>query len=151
MFLSKNPQAKVCICDDTPTNVTKIEVIDSSSQAKVKFDVVYFGYTLEFRAETSSKEVFSHIIESCHELMKEHKNVQYNFAILCSKNPSSTDAKYGLKRERHLIPYNTLCDVCSNDKRHEDPILMAWNELLEVSQNTGPSDINVIIGKASFS
>ena len=151
MFLSKNPQAKVCICDDTPTNVTKIEVIDSSSQAKVKFDVVYFGYTLEFRAETSSKEVFSHIIESCHELMKEHENVQYNFAILCSKNPSSTDAKYGLKRERHLIPYNTLCDVCSNDKRHEDPILMAWNELLEVSQNTGPSDINVIIGKASFS
>ena len=134
-FLSKNPHAKVCICDDTPTNVTKIEAIDSSSQAKVKFDIVYFGYTLEFRAETSSKEVFSHIIASCHELMKEHKNVQYNFAILCSKNPSSTDAKYELTRERHLLPYNTLCDVCSNDKRHEDPILMVWNELLEVSQN----------------
>ena len=135
-FLSKNPKAKVCICDDTPTNVTKIEAIDSSSQIKVKFDVVYFGYTIEFRAETSSKEVFSHIIASCHELMKEHENVQYNFAILCSKNPSSTDTKYELTRERHLLPYNTLCDVCSNDKRHEDPILMVWNELLKVSQNT---------------
>ena len=134
-FLSQNPHAKVCICDDTPTNVTKIEAIDSSSQAKVKFDVVYFGYTFEFRAETSSKEVFSHIIASCHELMKEHENVQYNFAILCSKNPSSTDTKYELTRERHLLPYNTLCDVCSNDKRYEDPILTVWNELLEVSQN----------------
>ena len=152
-FLSKNPQAKVCICDNTPTNVTKIEAIDSSSQIKVKFDVVYFGYTLEFRVETSSKEVFSHIIASCHELMKEHENVQYNFAILCSKNPSSTNAKYGLKRERHLLPYNTLCDVCSNDKRHEDPILMVWNELLKVSQSTLVCLIifNVIIGKTSFS
>ena len=139
-FLSQNPHAKVCICNDTPTNVTKIEAIDSSSQAKVKFDVVYFGYTLEFRAEASSKEVFSDIIASCHEVMKEHENVQYNFAILCSKNPSSNDAEYGLKRERHLLPYNTLCDVCSNDKRHEDPILMAWNELLKVSQNTGLSN-----------
>ena len=139
-FLSKNPKAKVCICDDTPTNVTKIEAFDSSSQINVKFDIVYFGYTLEFRAETSSKEVFSHIIASCHEVMEEHKNVQYNFAILCSKNPSSTDAEYELKRERHLLPYNTLCDVCSNDKRHEDPILMVWNELLEVSQNTGLSN-----------
>ena len=72
--------------------------------------------------------------------MEEHKDVQYNFAILCSKNPSSTDAKYELTRERHLLPYNTLCDVCSNDKRHEDPILMVWNELLEVSQNTGLSN-----------
>ena len=136
-FLRKNPHAKVCICDDTPTNVTKIEAIDSSSQTKVKFDIVYFGYTIEFRAETSSKEVFSHIIASCHEVMNEHENVQYNFAMLCSKNPSSTNAKYELTRERHLLPYNTLCDVCSNDKRHEDPILMVWNELLEVSQNTG--------------
>ena len=135
-FLSRNPHAKVCICDNTPTNVTKIEAIDSSSQTKVKFDIVYFGYIIEFRAETSSKEIFSHIITSCHEVMKEHENVQYNFAILCSKNPSSTDAEYGLKRERHLLPYNTLCDVCSNDKRYEDPILMVWNELLEVSQNT---------------
>ena len=150
-FLSRNPHTKVCICNDTPTNVTKIEAIDSSSQAKVKFDVVYFEYTLEFRAETSSKEVFSHIIASCHEVMKEQKNVQYDFAILCSKNPSSTDAEYELKRERHLLPYNTLCDVCSNDKRYEDPILMVWNELLEVSQNTGLSNINVIIGKTSFS
>ena len=139
-FFSRNPYAKVCICNNTPTNVTKIETIDSSSQTKVKFDIVYFGYTLEFRVETSSKEVFSHIIASCHELMKEHENVQYNFAILCSKNPSSTNAKYGLKRERHLLPYNTLCDVCSNDKRHEDPILMVWNELLKVSQNTGLSN-----------
>ena len=139
-FLSKNPQAKVCICDDTPTNVTKIEAFDSSSQIRVKFDIVYFGYTLEFRAEASSKEVFSHIIASCHEVMKEHKNVQYNFAILCSKNPSSTDAEYELKRERHLLPYNTLCDVCSNDKRYEDPILMVWNELLKVSQSTGLSN-----------
>ena len=152
-FLSQNPKAKVCICDDTPTNVTKIEAIDSSSQAKVKFDVVYFGYTLEFRAEASSKEVFSHIIASCHELMKEHENVQYNFAILCSKNPSSTDAKYELTRERHLLPYNTLCDKCSNDKRHEDPILMVWNEVIKVNQNTSLSIIiiNVIIGKTSFS
>lgn len=151
-FLSKNPHAKVCICNNTPTNVTKIEAIDSSSQTKVKFDVVYLGYTLEFRAETSSKEVFSHIIASCHELMNEHEKLQYNFAILCSKNPSSTDAKYGLARECHLLPYNTLCDVCSNDKRHEDPILMAWNELLKVSHNTGLSNINVIIiGKTSFS
>ena len=150
-FLSRNPHAKVCICDDTPTNVTKIEAIDSSSQIRIKFDVVYFGYTIEFRAETSSKEVFSHIIASCHELMKEHENVQYNFAILCSKNPSSTDTKYELTRERHLLPYNTLCDVCSNDKRHEDPILMAWNEVIKVSQNTGLSNINVIIGKTSFS
>ena len=152
-FLSQNPQAKVCICDDTPTNVTKIEAIDSSSKIKVKFDVVYFGYTLEFCAETSSKEVFSHIIASCHELMNEHENVQYNFAVLCSKNPSSTDATYGLTRERHLLPYNTLCDECSNDKRHEDPILMTWNELLEVSHNNtyGLLNINVIIGKASFS
>ena len=134
-FLSRNPHAKVCICDDTPTNVTKIEAIDSSSQTKIKFDVVYFGYTIEFRAETSSKEVFSHIIASCHEVMKEHEHVQYNFAILCSKNLSSTDAKYELTRERHLLPYNTLCDVCSNDKRYEDPILMVWNELLKVSQN----------------
>ena len=134
-FLSQNPHAKICICDDTPTNVTKIEAIDSSSQTKVKFDVVYFGYTIEFRAETSSREVFSHIIASCHEVMKEHENVQYNFAILCSKNPSSTDTKYELTRERHLLPYNTLCDVCSNDKRYEDPILTVWNELLEVSQN----------------
>ena len=141
-FLSQNPQAKVCICNDTPTNVTKIEAIDSSSQTKVKFDIVYFGYTLEFRAETSSKEVFSHIIASCHEVMKEHKDVQYNFAILCSKNPSSTDAEYGLKREWHFLPYNTLlCDVCSNEKRHEDPILIVWNELLEVIQNTGLSII----------
>ena len=139
-FFSQNPQAKVCIYDDTPTNVTKIEAIDSSSQTRVKFDVVYFGYTIEFRAKTSSKEVFSHIIESCHELMNEHENVQYNFAILCSKNPSSTDAKYGLTRERHLLPYNTLCDVCSNDKRHEDPILMVWNEVIKVSQNTGLSN-----------
>ena len=139
-FFSRNPQAKVCICDDTPTNVTKIEAIDSSSQTRVKFDVVYFGYTIEFRAKTSSKEVFSHIIASCHELMNEHENVQYNFAILCSKDPSSTDAKYGLKRERHLLPYNTLCDVCSNDKRHEDPILMVWNEVIKVSQNTGLSN-----------
>ena len=134
-FLNRNPHAKVCICNNTPTNVTKIEAIDSSSQTKVKFDIVYFGYTLEFRAETSSKEVFSHIIASCHELMSEHENVQYDFAVLCSKNPSSTDAKYELTREQHLLPYNTLCDVCSNDKRHEDPILVAWNELLEVSQN----------------
>ena len=125
---------KYAFCDDTPTNVTKIEAIDSSSQIKVKFDVVYFRYTLEFRAETSSKKVFSHIIASCHEVMKEHEKVQYNFAILCSKNPSSTDAKYGLTRERHLLPYNTLCDVCSNDKRHEDPILMVWNEVIKVSQ-----------------
>ena len=139
-FFNRNSHAKVCNCDDTPSNVTKIEVIDSSSQTKVKFDVVYFGYTLEFRAETSSKEVFSHIIESCHELMNEHENVQYNFAILCSKNPSSTDAKYGLTRKRHLLPYDTLCDVCSNDKRHEDPIVTVWNELLEVNQNTGRSN-----------
>ena len=150
IFFKKNPHAKVCICDDTPTNVTKIEMIDSSSQAKVKFDVVYFGYTLEFHAETSSKEVFSHIIASCHELMKEHENVQYNFAILCSKNPSSTDAKYELNREHHLLPYNTLCDVCSNDKRHEDPILIVWNEVIKVSQNAGLSNINIIIGKTSF-
>ena len=150
-FLSKNPHAKVCICDDTPTNVTKIEAIESSSQIKVKFDVVYFGYTLAFCAETSSKEVFSHIIESCHEVMEEHKDVQYNFAILCSKNPSSTNAKYELKREQHLLPYNTLCDVCSNDKRHEDPILMVWNEVIKVSQNTGLSNINVILEKPNFS
>ena len=150
-FLSKKPHAKVCIFDDTPTNVTKIEAIDSSSQTRVKFDIVYFGYTLEFRAETSSKEVFSHIIASCHEVMEEHKDVQYNFAILCSKNPSSTDAKYELTRERHLLPYKTLCDVCSNDKRYEDPILIVWNELLEVSQNTGLTNINVIIGKTSCS
>ena len=134
-FLSQNPHAKVCICEDTPTNVTKIEAIDSSSQIKVKFDVVYFGYTLEFHAQASSKRVFSDIIASCHELMNEHEKVQYNFAILCSKNPISTDPKYEPTREQHLLPYNTLCDVCSNDKRHEDPILMVWNELLEVSQN----------------
>ena len=150
-FLSKNPQAKVCICDDTPTNVTKIEAIDSSSQTKVKFDVVYFGYTLEFRAETSSKEVFSQIIASCHEVMKEHKDVQYNFAILCSKNPSSTNAEYEPKRKRHFLPYNTLCDVCSNDKRYEDPIFMVWNEVIKVSQNTGLSNINDILEKTNFS
>ena len=150
-FLSKNPQAKVCICDDTPTNVTKIEAIDSSSQIKVKFDVVYFEYTLEFHAETLSKKVFSHIIESCHEVMKEHKDVQYNFSILCSKNPSSTNAEYEPKRKRHFLPYNTLCDVCSNDKRHEDPILMVWNEVIKVSQNTGLSNINVILEKTNFS
>ena len=149
-FLSRNPHAKVCICDDTPTNVTKIEAIDSSSQTKVKFDIVYFGYTLEFCAETSSKKVFSHIIESCHEVMKEHKDVQYNFAILCSKNPSSTNAEYEPKRKRHFLPYNTLCDVCSNDNRHEDPILMVWNEVIKVSQNTGLSNINAIIRKNQF-
>ena len=76
---------KYAFCDNTPTNVTKIEAIDSSSQIKVKFDVVYFGYTLEFRAETSSKKVFSHIIASCHELMNEHEKVQYNFAIIMFK------------------------------------------------------------------
>ena len=150
-FLSKNPHAKVCICDDTPTNVTKIEAIESSSQIKVKFDAVYFEYTLAFCAETSSKEVFSHIIESCHEVMEEHKDVQYNFSILCSKNPSSTNAEYEPKRKRHFLPYNTLCDVCSKDKRHEDPILMVWNEVIKVSQNTGLSNINVILEKPNFS
>lgn len=142
-FLKISESSKVCIPEDEsyPSNITKIIAFDNTTETTViiKFDVVYFGYTLEFRIDTANEKIFSQIIETCHKIMEHHhhKETTYNFAILCSKEPSSTsvDAKYKLTRERHFLPYaTTLCDKCRHDKRNKDPILDMWNKVVEVSR-----------------
>ena len=142
-FLKISEGSKVCVPEDKsyPNNITKIIAFDNITETTVaiKFDVVYLGYTLEFRIDTANEKIFSHIIETCHKVMEHqhHKETTYNFAILCSKNPRSTSAgaKYELTRERHFLPYaTTLCDKCKSDERHKNPILDMWNKVVEVSR-----------------
>ena len=141
-FLKISESSKVCCIPEGNSflrpNVTKIIAFDNTAETTVtiKFDVVYLGYTLEFRIDTPNEKIFSQIIDTCHKIMEHqhHKETKYNFAILCSKDPSSADAKYELTRERHILPYaTTLCSKCRNDERDKNPILDMWNKVIEVS------------------
>ena len=57
-FLSKNPKAKVCICDDTPTNVTKIEVIVQAAKPKLNLMLCTLGTLLSFVLKHQAKKFF---------------------------------------------------------------------------------------------
>ena len=142
-FLKISESSKVCCIPEGNSflrpNVTKIIAFDNTAETTVtiKFDVVYLGYTLEFRIDTPNEKIFSQIIDTCHKIMEHqhHKETKYNFAILCSKDPSCADAKYELTRERHILPYaTTLCNKCRSDERDKNPILDMWNKVIEVSR-----------------
>ena len=133
-FLKINKKSKVCVEDETPANVTRIEAFDEDEHS-IMFEVIYFGFNLEFRIPVANKEVFSQIIRTCHRIMELDLKTNYNFAMLCSKDPSGTDPKYELTRDRHLLPYNIrLCDECKKNKRDEDPLFSMWDKVVTVSQ-----------------
>ena len=141
-FLKISESSKVCCIPEGNSflrpNITKIIAFDNTAETTItiKFDVVYLGYTLEFRIDTPNEKIFSQIIDTCHKIMKHqhHKETKYNFAILCSLDASSADAKYELTRERHILPYaTTLCNKCRSDERDKNPILDMWNKVIEVS------------------
>lgn len=131
-FLELHKEAKLCILEDSPTNLTKIKALDTKNEIEVVFDVVCLGYTLEFRIEKENEEIFTQIVDTCHTLMERHVTTRYSFAIMCSKDPV-IKAKYELTRERHLLPYETLCDECMRGNRVQDPILAMWNKVVKVS------------------
>lgn len=131
-FLESHEEAKLCILEDSPTNLTKIKALDTKNEIEVIFDVVCLGYTLEFRIEKENEEIFTQIVDTCHTLMEPHVTTRYSFAIMCSKDPI-IKAKYELTRERHLLPYETLCDECMIKNRVQDPILAMWNKVVKVS------------------
>ena len=133
-FLEINKKSKVHVKGETPVNVTRIIAFDKDEQS-IMFEVIYFGFNLEFRIPVVNKEVFSQIIRTCHKIMELDVKANYNFAMLCSKDPSSTDPKYELTRDRHLLPFNIKsCDECKRNKRDEDPLFLMWDEVVMVSQ-----------------
>ncbi|XP_019857061.1 PREDICTED: uncharacterized protein LOC109585424 [Amphimedon queenslandica] len=126
-FLKMNRKSKVCVEAETPVNVTIIEAFYKDEQS-ITFEVVYFGNALEFRTSVANKEIFSQIISTCHKIMELDIKTNYNFAMLCSKDPSHNDS-YKLVRDRHLLPFNiTQCDECMKNRRDEDKVLSMWNE-----------------------
>ena len=134
-FLKINKKSRVCVEDRTPANVTRIEAFDKDEHS-VKFEVIYFGIALEFDISVANEEIFSQIIGTCHKIMELDLETNYNFTMLCSKDPSDTDPKYELMRDRHLLPFDkTLCDKCKKNKRDEDEVLSMWNKVVAVSQN----------------
>ncbi|XP_019862328.1 PREDICTED: uncharacterized protein LOC109590928 [Amphimedon queenslandica] len=129
-FLKINKKSKVCVEDETPTNVTRIEAFDKNEESVI-FEVIYFGFNLEFRIPVANKEVFSQIIGTCHKIMELDVKTNYNFAVLCSKDPSSTDPKYELTRDRHLLPFDIRsCDECKKNKHDEDSLFLMWDEVV---------------------
>lgn len=134
-FLEMNLNAKLCArMNDSPTNVTTIRAFDTSCQEGIEFDVVYFGFVLEFRIKKASREVFTQIIQACHNVMHQGHNTstKYNFAVVCSKDPNAEAGTYELTRERHLLPNDELCQDCKLDDRIQG-ILLMWNKVLRVS------------------
>lgn len=129
-FLKSNPSSKLCVRNND-RNVTTIEVLNT------QFDVVYFGYTLEFRVSQVNRDIFTQIIQTCHDIMneKKHEKTKYNFAVMCSNVPpkSRTADLYELTRDRHLLPDHELCGYCRQKGRHEEEYLHMWNEVLKVS------------------
>ena len=131
-FLKLNSNSKVCVQKSIPTNVTKMKAFDETSDVAIEFDVVYFGNVLEFRFTVASDEIFTQIIDCCHEVMNNyyHKNVKYDFFVLCSKDPIHKSKK----REHHALPDELYCEECKKDGRFEDMIYKTWKKVVEVSK-----------------
>ena len=130
-FLKLYPDSSVCIQENVPNNMTVINVFDPTNHTSIEFTVVYFGHTLEFRCTTANEQIFTQIIICCHRVMdyKYHKKTKYNFAIMCSNEPTGIS-----KRDYHYLPDRFLCERCQTDKRLQDSICNMWNDVVEVSR-----------------
>lgn len=147
-FLKLSPNSKVIIDNDTPSNVTKMKAYETSGKTPIEFEIMYFGYTLEFQVQTATEEIFIQIIRTCHAVMDQEPRTKtkYNFAVMCSKDPQRTKVMYELTRERHLLPCDiSMCDECRKEKRHENPVFKLWNKVAQVIYGSNLSPIIIII------
>ena len=125
-LLKLSQNLTVCIQENVPTNMTVMKFKHTCTP--IKFEVVHFGHTLEFRFTAANEELFDQIVKCCHKVMgyDYYQKTKYNFAIMCSKDPIR-------KREYHHLPDSFLCERCQTDRRLEDPIYKMWNKAVTVS------------------
>ena len=130
-LLKIKPNSKLVIKKASPVNITTFRAFTSEKQEAVDFEMRYLGEAVEFRVPPEADEaICAAIIQSCHEIMRGKWGCEkYNFAVMCSKDPNPNTPSR-LRRMRHLLPNDKLCETCGKEGRLDDKMLGIWNSIL---------------------
>ena len=130
-LLKIKPNSKLVIKKASPVNITTFRAFTSEKQEAVDFEMRYLGEAVEFRVPPKADEaICAAIIQSCHEIMRGKWGCEkYNFAVMCSKDPNPNTPSR-LRRMRHLLPNDKLCETCGKEGRLDDKMLGIWNSIL---------------------
>ena len=124
-LLQIKPETKLVFKEDR--NITTFKIISCHTQKPMEFDMIYFGEAVEFDVpKTADEDICEAIIQSCHQMMTcKWRFMKYNFAVMCSNNPSES----GIHQMRHFLPYDKLCETCRKDGKLDQ--MSIWNGILE--------------------
>ena len=130
-LLKIKPDSKLVIKNASPVNITTFRAFASEKREAVDFEMRYLGEAAEFRVPPKADEdICAAIIRSCHTIMGGKWGCEkYNFAVMCSKDPDPNTPSR-LRRMRHLLPNDKLCETCGKEGRRDDEMLGIWNTIL---------------------
>ena len=135
-LLKIKPDSKLVIKNASPVNITTFRAFTSEKREAIDFEMRYLGEAVEFRVPPDADEdICTAIVQSCHKIMRGKWGCEkYNFAVMCSNDPDPNTPSR-LRRKRHLLPNDKLCETCV-EKGRLDKMLGIWNTtLLKVSSS----------------
>ena len=137
-LLKIKPDSQLVIKKASRVNITTFRAFTSETREAVDFEMRYLGEAVEFRVPPEADEdICAAIIRSCHTIMGGKWGCEkYNFAVMCSKDPNPNTPSR-LRRMRHLLPNQTLCEACILNK-----MLSIWNATLEKVSSLNCESIN---------
>ena len=136
-LLKIKPDSKLVVKNASPVNITTFKAFTSEKQEAVDFEMRYLGEAVEFRVPpTADEDICAAIIQSCHKIMIGKWGCKkYNFAVICSKD-IDPNTPPRLRRMRHFLPNDELCETCVKKGRLDDKLLGIWNStLIKVSSS----------------